>query len=61
MSRRGVTYSADLRERVVGFDGTSREVPARFGVSASYVIKARRRLERTGERGALQPRPVQAR
>lgn len=28
---------------------------ARFGVSASYVIKARQRLDRTGEAGARKP------
>lgn len=61
MFRRGVAYSADLRERVLGCDGTSREVAARFGVSPSYVIKARQRLDRTGERGARRPRGVQVR
>ena len=55
MSRRGVACSADLRERVLGFDSKSQDVRARFGASASYVINARRRLERTGERGGRQP------
>ena len=61
MFRRGVAYSADLRERVLGCEGSSREVAARFGVSVSYVIKARQRLDRTGKRGVRRPRPVQVR
>lgn len=52
---RGCAYSADLRERVLAATGTSRVVAARFGVSASYVIKARQRLDRTGEAGARKP------
>ena len=52
---RGCAYSADLRERVLAATGTSRVVAARFGVSASYVIKARQRLDRAGEAGARKP------
>lgn len=52
MFRRGVAYSADLRERVLAAPGPSRAVAARFGVSVSYVVKARARLRETGERGA---------
>jgi transposase len=51
MFRRGVAYSADLRERVLAAEGPSRAVAARFGVSVSYVVKARARLRETGERG----------
>lgn len=56
MFRRGVAYSADLRERVLAAEGSSREVAARFGVSVSFVVKARARLERDGERGARRSR-----
>ena len=52
--RRGQTYSQDLRERVLGAEGSARKVAARFGVSVSYVVKARQRLAQTG---ALTPRP----
>ena len=46
---RGVSYSDDLRERVLAADGLSaRAAAARFSVSVSYVIKARQRRERTG-------------
>jgi transposase len=51
MFRRGVAYSADLRERVLAAEGPSRAVAARFGVSVSYVVKARARLRDPGERG----------
>jgi transposase len=52
---RGRAYSQDLRDRVLaavehGF--SAREVGEQFQVSPSYVIKARQRLERTGERSA---------
>ena len=43
--RRGQTYSQDLRDRVLGADTlTARQAAARFGVSVSYVVKARQRL-----------------
>ena len=48
--RRGQAYSQDLRERVLAADELSaREAAARFGVSASYVVKARQRRDRLGE------------
>ena len=59
--RRGQAYSADLRERVLAAEGTARSVAARFGVSPSYVIKARQRRERTGETHALKARQTQVR
>lgn len=53
--RRGRALGQDLRDRVLA-DGErpAREVAARFGVSASYVVKARQRL-RNG--GGATPRP----
>lgn len=59
--QRGRAYSADLRERVLAAEGSSRIVAARFGVSISYVIKARQRRDRTGETRALKPRQTQVR
>ena len=47
--RSGQAYSDDLRGRVLEADGPSRMVAARFGVSVSYVIKARQRRDRHGE------------
>lgn len=48
--RRGQAYSQDLRERVLATDGLSaREAAERFGVSVSYVVKARQRRDRLGE------------
>jgi transposase len=47
--RRGQAYSQDLRDRVLSAGGSARVVAARFGVSVSYVIKARQRQERSGE------------
>ena len=53
--RRGQTYSQDLRDRVLGADTlTARQAAERFGVSISYVVKARQRLVRAG---AATPRP----
>src|ERR671916_1662699 len=53
--RRGQTYSQDLRDRVLAAEKlTARQVAERFGVSASYVVKARQRLVRAG---APTPRP----
>jgi hypothetical protein len=46
--RRGQTYSQDLRKRVLGAEGSARHVVARFGVSVSYVVKARQHQARTG-------------
>ena len=59
--RRGQAYSDDLRQRVLAAEGTARTVAARFGVSPSYVIKARQRRDRTGETGALKARQTQVR
>lgn len=48
--QRGRSYSQDLRERVLAADDlTSRQAAERFGVSVSYVIKARQRRDRTGQ------------
>ncbi len=52
--RRGQTYSQDLRDRVLNAEGSARVVAARFGVSVSYVVKARQRWTREG---AVTPRP----
>lgn len=52
--RRGQTYSQDLRDRVLGANGSARQVATRFGISVSYVVKARQRLSRTG---SAAPRP----
>ena len=54
--RRRQAYSQDLRERVLAADALSaREAAARFGVSVSYVVKARQRRDRGGGDG---PRPA---
>lgn len=53
--RRGQAYSADLRARVLWASGSAREVAARFGVSVSYVVKARQRRDRMGETEARKP------
>ena len=42
--RRGQAYSEDLRSRVLAAEGSARAVAARFGVSVSYVVKARQRI-----------------
>ena len=47
--RRGKAYAQDLRDRVLSVDGVaSGQVAARFGVSISYVVKARQRRDRLG-------------
>jgi transposase len=47
--RRGQAYSQDLCERVLAAEDLSaRQVAKRFGVSVSYVIKARQRRDRHG-------------
>ena len=49
--RRGQAYGQDLRDRVLAAAGDPiRVVAARFGVSPSYVSKARSRFRKTGER-----------
>lgn len=50
--RRGRAYSQDLRDRVLGAEGSAREIAARFGVSPSYVVKARQRRDCLGETAA---------
>ena len=52
--RRGQSYSQDLRDRVLRAEGRVREVAERFGVSPSYVVKVRQRLDRDG---SVQVRP----
>ena len=47
--RSGQAYSDDLRGRILGTDGSARAVAARYGVSVSYVVKARQRRDRHGE------------
>ena len=54
--RNGQAYSQDLRDRVLGATGSARAVAARFGVSVSYVIKARQRETRSGQRTAGEQR-----
>jgi transposase len=44
----GQAYGQDLRDRVLRAEGSIREVAARFGVSKSYVARARSR-RRLGE------------
>jgi transposase len=47
--RHGQAYSQDLRERVLAANELSaRAVAAQFGVSVSYVVKARQRRDRHG-------------
>lgn len=50
--RSGQAYSDDLRGRVLDANGSARAVAARFGVSVSYVVKARQRRDRHGELNA---------
>ena len=50
--RRGQAYGQDLRDRVLACpDMTLMQVATRFGVSASYVSKARARLRDLGDAG----------
>ena len=51
--RRGQAPGQNLRDRVLADAGRpARAVAARFGVSASYVVKVRQRLRDTGEASA---------
>ena len=51
--RRGQALGQGLRDRVLADAGRpAREVAARFGVSASYVVKARQRLRHQGDAAA---------
>jgi len=45
----GQAYGQDLRDRVLNANGSIREVAARFGVSKSYVARARSRRRHKGE------------
>lgn len=47
--RRGMALSQDLRDRVLAAPGPSREVAGRFGVSVSYVVKARAKRRDAGD------------
>ena len=47
--RRGQAYGQDLRDRVLAAPGLLREVAERFGVSQSYVSRARSRRNRLGQ------------
>lgn len=47
--RRGQAYSQDIRDRSLAASGSAAAVGERLDVSASYVIKARARRDRTGE------------
>lgn len=47
--RRGQAYGQDLRDRVLQAPGNLCEVAARFGVSASYVSRARVRSQQLGQ------------
>lgn len=49
--RKGQAYGQDLRDLVLAAPGWLREVAERFGVSASYVSRARSRLSRPGQCG----------
>ncbi len=50
--RNGQAYSEDLRGRVLDAVGSTRAVASQFGVSVSYVVKARQRRDRHGELSA---------
>jgi transposase len=45
----GQAYGQDLRDRVLNAKGSIREVALRFGVSESYVARARSRRRRLGQ------------
>jgi transposase len=47
--RRGQAYAQDLRDRVLAAEGPAAAVADRFGVSISYVVKARQRRDRHGQ------------
>lgn len=47
--RQGQAYGQDLRDRVLGATGLLRDVAARFGVSQSYLSRARKRRSRLGQ------------
>jgi transposase len=45
----GQAYGQDLRDRILNAKGSIREVALRFGVSESYVARARSRRRRLGQ------------
>lgn len=45
---RGQAYGQDLRDRVLGAPGSIAQIAARFGVSPSYVSRARARRRQLG-------------
>ena len=47
--RKGQAYAQDLRDRVLAMPGVLREVAQRFGVSQSYVCRARARRNKLGQ------------
>ena len=47
--RKGPAYGQDLRDRVLAVLGLLREVAERFGVSPSYISRARSRRSRLGQ------------
>ena len=47
--RRGRAYSQDLRQRVLAAAGSAAATAERYGVSVSYVVKARQRRDRWGQ------------
>lgn len=47
--RSGQAYGQDLRDRVLGAEGSARQVAERFQVSRSYVTRVRARQRREGE------------
>jgi transposase len=47
--RPGQAYGQDLRDRVLGADGSISQVARRFGVSESYVARARSRRRHLGQ------------
>jgi transposase len=46
---KGQAYGQDLRDRVLGAPGSTADVAARFGVSKTYVARARARRRRLGQ------------
>lgn len=54
--RLGQSYGQDLRDRVLGAEGSLAAVAQRFEVSASYVARARGKLRRTGNPAAGEQR-----
>jgi len=47
--QQGRAYGQDLRDRVLNTEGSIQELAARFGVSKSYVARARSRRRRLGQ------------